>query len=107
VLIGAWLSRWGALWCVGLGSVLSTVQFFLISDFGVWVAENSMYPPTLTGLLDCYIAGLPYIRNTLAGDVCFAALLFGAHALLATRQPTREVTQLKAVPVPLASSRER
>lgn len=107
VLIGAWLSRWGNLWCVGLGSVLTSVQFFLISNFGVWATPNSMYPPTLTGLVDCYIGGLPFFGYTLAGDLCCAALLFGTYTLLANREHAGSAARQEAMDAPLAGSRER
>jgi len=43
-------------------------------------------------LAACYLAGLPFFWNTLAGDACYAALLFGGFALAeqvfpALRQP--------------------
>jgi hypothetical protein len=107
VLIGAWLSRWGALWCVGLGGVLASVQFFLVTNFGEWVRPESMYPPTLAGLIDCYALGLPFFGLTLAGDLCFAALLFGAYAVMSRHAALKDAARLEAVNVPLVASRER
>jgi hypothetical protein len=62
---------------VGGAVLLGAAQFFLITNFGVWMLLNS-YPKTLAGLVACYIAGLPLFWNTLAGDALFSALLFGA-----------------------------
>ncbi|HMX39680.1 MAG TPA: hypothetical protein PK971_02420 [Saprospiraceae bacterium] len=59
-------------------SLGSSWAFFLITNFATW-AEGSMYPKTGAGLLACYTAGLPFLQNTLAGDLMFSALLFGTY----------------------------
>jgi hypothetical protein len=56
--------------------LLGAIQFFLITNFGAWMFLNS-YPKTFAGLMACYVAGVPLFWNTLAGDVCYSALLFG------------------------------
>ena len=93
--------------CAGAGGVLASVQFFLVTNFGEWVRPESMYPPTLTGLVDCYVLGLPFFGFTLVGDLCFSALLFGTYALLSRQATIKEETQLEAVNTTLAVSRER
>jgi hypothetical protein len=52
------------------------LQFFLITNFGVWAFLGS-YPRTGGGLAACYVAGIPFFWNTLAGDAIYATLLFG------------------------------
>ena len=61
------------------GSLLGSVIFFLVTNFGVW-ATQSLYPRTLAGLWECYVAGLPFFRNALAGDFLYTAVLFGMFA---------------------------
>jgi hypothetical protein len=61
-------------------TLLGSLQFFLITNFGVWAFLNT-YPRTGAGLAACYIAGIPYFWNTLAGDAVYSTLLFGAFAL--------------------------
>jgi hypothetical protein len=64
------------------GAVLaSAVTFFVLSNFGMWA--SGYYPRTGAGLVECYVAALPFFRNTLASDVIYSAALFGGHALLA------------------------
>src|SRR6202166_1004873 len=65
--LGFWLRERRS--AVRLGGVvlLGAIQFFLISNLGVWMFLNS-YPKTFGGLLACYVAGVPYFWNTLAGD---------------------------------------
>lgn len=91
VAIGMALTRTITPLRVGTAAVLGAVQFYLVTNFGVWYAHHgsahAMYPPTLTGLVDCYLAGLPFLGYTLLGDVAFSAAVFGAHAWLARAEP--------------------
>ena len=68
-------------------AVLGSTLFFLVTNFGVWLVGHggSMYPKTLAGLLECYIAALPFYRNALIGDLGWTLGLFGLYAL-ATRE---------------------
>jgi hypothetical protein len=61
-------------------AIASSVLFFAISNFGVW-AVSGMYPHTPAGLGACYFAAIPFFQNTIAGDLFYAALLFGGFAL--------------------------
>jgi hypothetical protein len=47
-----------------------------------------MYPMTWGGLLACYVAALPFFRNTLLGDLGYAALMFGSYYWLEQRRLT-------------------
>jgi len=67
---------------IGAAALASSVSFFLVSNFAVWAAWN-MYPKTLSGLVTCYAAGLPFFRRALAGDMLFTALAFGLPAVAA------------------------
>jgi len=86
-LIGWWVRRQYGWRRILAGSVLGSALFFLITNFGVWWMGHAMewYPRTWAGLLECYAAGLPFYRQTLAGDVGYALLLFGAYHLAAAR----------------------
>jgi len=46
----------------------------------VWLVGD-LYPRTLDGLATCYIAAIPFFRNTLAGDAGYTVALFGGFAL--------------------------
>jgi hypothetical protein len=59
-------------------SILGSVSFFLITNFGVW-ASWAMYPHNFAGLTECYVAGLPFFRNTLLGDLAWSGILFGTY----------------------------
>jgi hypothetical protein len=65
---------------IAAATFLGALQFFLITNFGVW-AFLGTYPPTATGLAACYLAGIPFFWNTLAGDAIYATLLFAGFVL--------------------------
>ena len=68
---------------VAAATLLGALQFFLITNFGVWAFLDS-YPRTGSGLVACYLAGIPLFWNTLAGDATYVTLLVGG-LLLAER----------------------
>ena len=59
----------------------ASLLFFLLTNFGVWASPSSWYPRTIQGLIECYIAAIPFFRNTLAGDLFYSGLLFGGFEL--------------------------
>jgi hypothetical protein len=61
-------------------SLASSVSFFAVSNFAVWACWN-MYPKTLSGLMTCYAAGVPFFRRGIAGDMLFTAIMFGVPAV--------------------------
>jgi prepilin signal peptidase PulO-like enzyme (type II secretory pathway) len=65
-------------------SLLGSVAFFLISNFGVWL-YSTMYPQSIAGLMTCYAAGLPFLMNTVLGDMVWCAVLFGGFELAQQR----------------------
>lgn len=68
------------------GSLGASIIFFVVSNFFVWL-EGSMYPMSAQGLTACYIAAIPFFWNTLAGDLFFVALMFGAYEAIQHRYP--------------------
>lgn len=63
------------------GALCSGLLFFLVSNFGTWLT-GGMYPRTLEGLAACMMAGLPFYKGTVFGDLFFSALLFGGYYYL-------------------------
>jgi hypothetical protein len=54
----------------------SSLLFFATTNFAVW-AFSGMYAHDLHGLVHCYVAALPFLYNTVAGDALWTTLLFG------------------------------
>lgn len=63
-------------------AVLScSLIFFATTNFAVW-AFSGMYSLDLAGLIQCYVLALPFLKFTLAGDLAWAAVLFGGFWLV-------------------------
>ena len=95
VWLGAKMKQRKPLTILGF-SVAASLVFFVVSNFGVWVAgffpsNFSMYPTTIEGLVQCFTMALPFYKNTFASDVLFSGVLFGAYALLAQMRSIRSV----------------
>jgi hypothetical protein len=69
------------------GSLGGSVIFYLVSNFGVWLTSG-FYAKTLGGLMTCYGAAIPFFKYTIAGDLVFNTLFFGAAYLIAQRFPS-------------------
>jgi uncharacterized protein DUF6580 len=81
VAIGLWLRQKRSLPHIGAATLAGAIQFFLVTNFAVWVTSTGTYAKTMGGLAACFIAGIPFFWNTLAGDAFYASLLFGGMAL--------------------------
>ena len=62
-------------------SLISSVLFFLITNFGVW-ANGSMYQKNLNGLMQSYAFGIPFFRNTLISDLFYTFSFFYGYRFL-------------------------
>ena len=78
-------SRPGVLYGM-LGAVAGSVLFFLITNAAVWMT-GTIYAPGIGGLMESYVAGLPFYRNSLMGDLFFTGVLFGAYELASRQFP--------------------
>lgn len=75
---------------IGAGFAASII-FFLVSNFGAWL-EMAVYPKTFSGLMAAYAAGLPFLKNSLIGNLVYCSVLFGAFEWMKQFYP-----QLRAV----------
>jgi hypothetical protein len=80
VAIGRWLTEKRSVARIGGAVFLGALQFFAVTNFAMW-AVGGFYPRTAAGLVSCFVAGVPYFWNTLAGDALYACVLFGGFAL--------------------------
>ncbi len=67
-------------------SLLGSLLFFLVTNFGAWLG-SSFYPQTGAGLVAAYVAGIPFFQNTVLGTLFYSALMFGSVAYLRRRSP--------------------
>jgi hypothetical protein len=90
--IGLWLRQRRTLFNVTAAALVSSLLFFLITNMGVWLSSD-LYPAGAEGLLQSYIAAIPFYRNTLIGDLLFTGLLFGGYSMLAGKVAPRLVNR--------------
>ncbi len=84
----------GNIWTFGI-LFLSSLQFFVITNFAVWMT-GALYPKTLSGLLECYIMALPFLQNTVFGDLFYSVVLFG---FFYSVHPRKHVVQQKELAI--------
>ena len=70
---------------VAFFSVSSSLIFWLLTNFACW-PNNPLYTQNLAGLINCYIAAIPFIGNVI-GDLFYNTLLFGTLFLAGKRVP--------------------
>jgi len=64
----------------GLG-VFSVLFFYFWTNFGWWLTSG-MYQMNFSGLISCYIAALPFLRNQLISVLIFTPSFFAAFSLI-------------------------
>lgn len=83
IALGRWLGAQRTVLKTGLAAMGGSVIFFIITNFAVWLLYEKHggvnYDQNLSGLIECYVAALPFLRNAMAGDLFWVALLFGLH----------------------------
>ena len=65
---------------IPVASLSSSLVFSLVSNFGVWLT-TTMYAKNLIGLQSCFIAAIPFFRNTLLSDFFYTGLFIGGYEL--------------------------
>jgi hypothetical protein len=61
--------------------VASSVLFFILTNFGAWLT-SALYAKTAEGLMQAFVAGIPFFQNSLMGNLVYAAVIFGGYHLL-------------------------
>ena len=64
---------------IGALSIVGATLFFILTNFGVWIVPNSMYPKTLAGLIECYIMAIPFFGNTAFSALIYSSVMFGLY----------------------------
>jgi uncharacterized membrane protein YpjA len=77
--IGLWLrNHRGIAQTIG-ATLVGSGLFFIVTNFGVWISSQVSYPHTFPGLVECYVAAVPFFRNTLLGDAVYVGVMFGVY----------------------------
>ena len=68
-------------------SLASSILFFLITNFGVWASGMVGYPMVFAGLIESYVAGIPFFRTEVLGTLVFNGVFFGSFYFAQQRFP--------------------
>jgi len=57
------------------GAVLASLFFYIWTNFGVWAMDSwGIYSRDFGGLFKCFVMGIPFLRNNLAGNFVFVPM---------------------------------
>jgi len=76
-------------------AIASSLLFFIITNFAVWT-QGSFYPMSFSGLVECYTMGIPFLKNTIIGDLLFSGVIFGGFTIAQT-----QFSVLKEITIPV------
>ena len=68
-------------------ALFCSIQFFLITNAAVWI--EGAYARGLDGLWQSYVAGIPFYRGTVMGDVLYTFTFFGFYELMRSARASR------------------
>ena len=64
-------------------SLFSAILFFMISNFGVWL--EGWYGYSLSGLVQCYVMAIPFLRISLLANSIYIILLTGVYGFVSAK----------------------
>jgi hypothetical protein len=76
---------------VAASAILGPTAFFVISNYAVWLG-STFYPHTLSGLMTCYAAAIPFYGNDLAATSIVLGAAFSVPVLVHRMKPAERVT---------------
>lgn len=91
VMLGFLLRRNNTVVKTAVVALVSSIAFYLITNFGVWMMYD-FYPKNINGLLTSYAAGIPFFRNSLIGDLFYTSVFFGVFELAKRYRPSYNVS---------------
>ncbi len=56
-------------------TIVGSFIFWIWTNFGTWLCTNDLYPKTASGLLICFEAGIPFLKNSLIASVAYSFIL--------------------------------
>ena len=55
------------------GIIASLITFYILSNLGVWL--SGIYTYNISGLLNCYIAAIPYFGNSILSTIIYSSII--------------------------------
>jgi hypothetical protein len=76
-----------------IGSVSSSLLFFLLSNTNVFLFDNLLFYGTgFIGWINCLVAGIPFLERGVLTDLSFVAVLFTAHHYISSLVLEKKIT---------------
>ncbi len=75
-------------------AVAASIVFFLLTNFGSWLMSG-LYAKSASGLMQAYVAGVPFFQNSLLGNLAYVAIIFGGYSVLQRNFSGLKVAALK------------
>ncbi len=75
--LGQYIKRHKNIGVIFVTTFGSSLIFFLVTNWAVW-QFGAMYSHSFSGLIQSYVMGIPFFRNSLVGDLFYSGLFFGA-----------------------------
>jgi len=69
-----------------LGILGATGIFWIVSNIGAWLSSG-LFPLTFMGMMENFAFALPFLKNSLLGNLVFGAILFGSYEWLRYAYP--------------------
>ena len=64
-------------------SVIARVDLSISKLWAISLSKgSSIYPKTIAGLIDCFVMAIPFLKNSLTGDLLYTFLFFGAYEIV-------------------------
>jgi len=92
-IAGIWLKSHKKVGYIIGTTLVSSILFFIITNFGIWTAGYYSY--TFNGLIECYTMAIPFFRNSLAGDFIYVTAMFGIYELVIKYSKSDETVKVK------------
>ena len=76
-------------------SIGSSLIFFLLSNLSFFLIDNriyQLYTQDTTGLINCYIAALPFLKTGILADLVYSFTLFGTYHLVRNYLPSAKTS---------------
>jgi len=67
-------------------SLGASLLFFAITNFAVWTT-GAWYPATFSGLIECYVAAIPFFGKTIISDLLFTGVFVGGFLFAQSKIP--------------------
>lgn len=81
ICLGFWLKKNKKWSTVLMSSVFVAIIFFLLTNLAVWVF-TPWYAKTFSGIIQCYLMAIPFLKNTLFGSLFFVIVFFGTYEVI-------------------------